>query len=185
MLLLLDRDGVINRDNDVGIFSVAEFTLMPRAAEAIAMLCARGVRLAICTNQSGVGRGVMTHETLDAIHAHMQQQLTPMGGRIDRVYYAPDAPENASDRRKPGAGMLREALADFSANAAVTPFVGDMARDMEAALAAGCPRILVKTGKGTRTLEKGLDAHLHPVAICEDVYDAAEYYLQHYAGGRA
>jgi len=185
MLLLLDRDGVINRDDPVGIFRIQDFVFMPRAIAAIALLTARGVQLAVCTNQSGVGRGVMSTETLDAIHQHMCAELAKGGGRIDKVYYAPDHPARASERRKPGAGMLHEALRDFNAEAAATPFVGDMTRDMEAALAAGCPRILVKTGKGAHTLEKGLSTTLQPVAICEDLYEAAEYFLQHYAGSRA
>ena len=174
MLVLLDRDGVINRDAREGILSLEQFIFLPRAKEAIAMLTKAGYAVAVCTNQSAVGRGVMSQQTLDAIHGHMCQAVAAAGGRIDRIYVATDRPEAASDRRKPGAGMLREALTDFGAVAAYTFFIGDMLRDLQAAAGAGCPFILVKTGKGLETLAQGVPDALPKPTICADLYAAAE-----------
>ena len=178
MLVLLDRDGVINRDAREGILAMEHFVFLPRAKEAIAMLTKAGFAVAICTNQSAVGRGLLTEMALEAIHDHMRREVAVAGGRIDRVYVATDTPEAASDRRKPGAGMLREALADFHAHAARTFFIGDMLRDMQAAAAAGCPFILVQTGKGAQTLSEGLPDTLPKPSICADLYAAAEYVIK-------
>jgi D-glycero-D-manno-heptose 1,7-bisphosphate phosphatase len=178
MLVLLDRDGVINRDAREGILSLDAFEFLPRAIEAVALLSAAGFKVAICTNQSAVGRGILAQATLDNIHAHMCREIEHAGGRIDRIYVAPDKPEAASERRKPGAGMLLEALGDFHADAAKTFFVGDMLRDMQAAHKAGCPFILVRCGKGSETLSDGIPPELKPAAICDDLLDAAQYIIK-------
>lgn len=181
MLVLLDRDGVINADRKEGILSVENFIFLPRAAEAVALLTQAGFRIAICTNQSAVGRGNLSTATLDAIHARMEQGIVAAGGRIDAIYYAPDLPEAPSARRKPGPGMLLEALAHFGADPARTPMVGDMLRDMEAAVAAGCPRILTRTGKGGALAASGIPPHIAPVTLCDDLYDAALHIRDRYA----
>jgi len=182
MLVLLDRDGVINRDDKVGILRVQDFAFLPGAVSAIARLTNAGFRIAVCTNQSAVGRGQLSVAELDAIHAHMCAGIEQAGGRIDRVYYAPDIPEAATARRKPGPGMLQEALAEFGADASRTPMVGDMLRDLQAAHAAGCPRILVRTGKGAHTEAQGLPAEIQPVTVVDDLDAAVTHILAHYAG---
>jgi D-glycero-D-manno-heptose 1,7-bisphosphate phosphatase len=178
MLVILDRDGVINVDNPRGILRVEEFQFLPRAVEGIALLKRAGCDVAVCTNQSAISKGDMTMETLEAIHAHMQAQLAAAGARIDRIYFAPDHPDAVSTRRKPAPGMLLEALADFAAEAKSTPMVGDMLRDMEAALAVGCPRILTRTGKGAALEAKGIPPHLAPITVCDDLFAAAQHILR-------
>lgn len=183
MLVLLDRDGVINRDAREGILSLEKFEFLPRAIEAIALLSNAGFKIAICTNQSAVGRGILAQATLDDIHTHMCREIEHAGGRIDRIYVAPDTPEAASERRKPGAGMLLEALRDFHADAAKTFFVGDMLRDMQAAHKAGCPFILVRCGKGTETLAAGIPPELTPAAICDDLFAATNHIVARMRAG--
>jgi histidinol phosphatase-like enzyme len=73
--------------------------------------------------------------------------------------------------------MLLEALVDFGAQAANTPFIGDMPRDMQAAYNAGCQRIMVQTGKGAHSIAQNLHAEFAPVTICADLFSAAEYML--------
>ncbi len=178
MLVLLDRDGVINQDRAEGILSLDKFIFLPRAIEAAVMLAKNDFQIAICTNQSAVGRGKLSQSVLDAIHDYMCSEIEKAGGRIDRIYVATEAPEAATERRKPGAGMLLEALSDFKAKVAQTFFVGDMLRDMQAAHKAGCPFILVRSGKGEETLAKGLPSGLEPAAICEDLLDAVQYIIK-------
>lgn len=185
MLVLLDRDGVINRDAKIGILREQDFDILPRVTEAIAMLTKAGFSIAICTNQSAIGRGQLSEATLNAIHDTLQREVNKHGGKIDAFFHAPDIPEKPTARRKPGPGMLLEAIAQFGADPAQTPMVGDMLRDMEAALAAGCPRILVRSGKGAHTLEQGIPAALQPVTIVDDLFAAAEHILSHYTGTRA
>lgn len=178
MLVLLDRDGVINRDAREGILALDKFVFLPRAIEGIAVLTKAGFRTAICTNQSAVGRGLLAQEVLDNIHAHMCRAIESGGGRIDRIYVAPEAPEAATERRKPGAGMLREALRDFNATAADTFFIGDMLRDLKAAHTAGCRPILVRSGHGEETLTAGIPPEFRPAAVCDDLFAAVQHILK-------
>ena len=181
MLVLLDRDGVLNRDMKTGILRLEDFELLAGAAQALARLTQAGFRLAVCTNQSAVGRGQLPLATLDAIHARLTQEVAAAGGRIDAIFFAPDTPEAPTERRKPGAGMLREALAMFDADPARTPMVGDHLRDMQAAAAAGCPRILVRTGHGAEMQRAGLPPALG-ITVCDDITAAVAHILSHYAG---
>ena len=172
-LVLLDRDGVINHrpppgpDGDPGnyIKTPAEWRPIAGGPEAVAALNARGCLVAVCTNQSGVGRGVMSADDLAAVHRHMEAALHAAGARLDRVYVCPHGPEDACGCRKPRPGMLLAAMRDFGVTAPETCFVGDSQRDMDAALAAGCEPILVRTGYGAEA-ETGARA----AGVCH-VYD--------------
>ncbi len=179
-LVLLDRDGVINRDLPYGVLEPAEFEMLPGAAAAIARLTRAGFRIAICTNQSAIGKGLTTHANVHVIHGMLRDAVELEGGRIHAIYYAPEAPEEPSKRRKPAPGMLLDALRDFNATAIKTPFVGDMDRDLEAAHAAGCPRILCRTGKGAALEAAGIPTHLGPVTVVDDLNAAVDVILERY-----
>ena len=99
-------------------------------------------------------------------------RLAPAGARIDAIFFAPDPPWAVTDRRKPGPGMLREAMRQFRATPEETLFIGDAVTDMQAAAAAGCRRILVRTGKGKKTQAAGLPDSVLPVTIAESLPDA-------------
>ncbi len=172
-LLLLDRDGVICEDLPEGVTRIGEFRFLPGVREAIARFTAQGWRVAVITNQSGVAKGLMTLKTLAEIHRYMREEIEKAGGRIDAVYCCTDHPERPGLRRKPAPGMLLEALADFGAIPEATPMIGDALRDMEAAAAAGCRRVLVRTGKGEATLKQGFSPAVEPVLICADLAAAA------------
>ena len=174
----MDRDGVLNIDRPDSVKSPGEFELLPRAGEAVARLNQAGIKVAVVTNQSIVGRGIISQEMLARIHETMQGELARVGARIDTLLVAPDAPGGHSERRKPAPGMLREALTHFSAPAGESPMIGDALRDLEAAAALGCPRILVRTGKGAATQAVGLPASVLPVAVREDLWDAVDSILR-------
>lgn len=176
-LALLDRDGVLNQDRPQSVRSPGDLVLLPRAGEAVARLNRAGVRVAIVSNQSVVGRGIIDAAMLDRIHDRLRDELARDGGRIDAILIAPDAPDAPTPRRKPGDAMLREALARFGAAAAETPMIGDDLRDLEAAAAVGCRRVLVRTGKGRATQAAGLPPHVLPVAVYEDLWSAVDALL--------
>lgn len=178
MLVLLDRDGVINEDRTDFVKSPAELVFIPKALEAIARLNAHGHKLVIATNQSCIGRGIINEEQLTEIHGKLKDSLAKLSGRLDDILVAPDAPWTATDRRKPGPGMLIEAMRKFNVAAHETVFIGDSARDIEAAKSANCHRILVQTGKGKKTLAEGLARHLMPVHVAEDLDEAAGFILE-------
>ncbi len=173
MLLLLDRDGVLNVDRSDFVKSPDELELIAGAAEAVARLCAAGWRLVVVTNQSLVGRGLIDEAMLGHIHDKLRAEVRRAGGRLEDVIHCPDPPWTASEFRKPNPGMLLEALRRYRAPAAATPFVGDSLRDLEAAARAGCPRILVRSGKGAATQASGLPPQVLPVAVRDDLAAAA------------
>lgn len=180
MLVLLDRDGVINEDDPVGVLKFEQFRFLPRSIEGIVKLTQAGFNIVVCTNQAAIGRGMTTHSIVNEVHAYMRAQVAQAGGKIDEVYYASAADELPSIWRKPAPGMLLEGIKNFSADPARTPFVGDMQRDLEAALAAGCPRILTRTGKGAKLEAAGIPAHLQPVTITDDLSSAADLIIATY-----
>ncbi len=180
MLVLLDRDGVINVDTPTGVVELEKFVLIPRSVDAIAMLTQAGFRIAVCTNQSSIGKGLLTPDMLGIIHGFMHRAVHAAGGQIDRVYFASESSDVPFKRRKPSPEMLLEAMAEFHADPARTPFVGDMITDMEAACAAGCPRILTRTGKGGALEAAGIPAAVAPVTVVDNLYAAAELICKEY-----
>jgi D-glycero-D-manno-heptose 1,7-bisphosphate phosphatase len=154
-LVILDRDGVINFDSDHYIKSPGEWTPLPGSLQAIALLNQNGWRVAVATNQSGLGRGLFDMHALNAMHAKMHKALASVGGRIDAVFFCPHLPEDDCDCRKPKPGLLTRIAERFGTTMTESPMIGDSHRDLEAGAAAGCPTILVKTGKGEATLARG------------------------------
>ncbi len=154
-LVILDRDGVINHDSDHFIKSPDEWTPLPGSLGAIASLNQNGWRVAVATNQSGLGRGLFDMQALNAMHAKMHKALAAVGGRIDAVFFCPHVPDDDCDCRKPKPGLFIGIAERFGLPMSDVPMIGDSHRDLEAGAAAGCPTILVKTGKGEATLTRG------------------------------
>lgn len=154
-LIVLDRDGVINRDSEQYIKSPDEWHPVPGSLEAIARLNHAGFRVVVATNQSGVGRGLLDFATLTAIHERMHRTLAQVGGRIDAVFFCPHAADSRCECRKPKPGMLIEIGRRFEVPMTGVPVIGDSLRDLQAAEAVGALPVLVLTGKGERTLREG------------------------------
>jgi D-glycero-D-manno-heptose 1,7-bisphosphate phosphatase len=176
-LVLLDRDGVINVDRPDSVKTLDELVLIPGSVAAIARLNTAGIKVAVVTNQSVVGRGVIPLRQLDVIHERLAEMLARDGARLDALYVCTDPPGAPSQRRKPRPGMLIEALRRFGARPDETPMIGDDMRDLEAAHAAGCPRVLVRTGKGAAAQAAGIPASLLPVAVHADLAAAVDALL--------
>lgn len=135
--LILDRDGVINADRSDYVLSVAQWQPLPGALAALARLSRAGVRLAVATNQSAVGRGWLAPAELARIHLHMLRALETAGGRIEAIAVCPHAPGAGCDCRKPAPGLLLRLAHCLDFQPADAVMVGDQARDLEAAAAAG------------------------------------------------
>lgn len=168
-LILLDRDGVLNEETPNYVKHPGELQLIPGSARAVARLNGAGIKVAVCTNQSCVGRGIIDAAMLDRIHERLAEGLAREGGRLDAIFACIDPPWAATRRRKPGPGMLEEALQRFGANPADTPMIGDNLRDLEAAAAIGCSRHLVRTGHGARMQAEGIPPALLPVRVHDDL----------------
>ena len=150
-LVILDRDGVINLDSDQYIKSPEEWKPIAGSLEAIALLNQSGFRVVICTNQSGIGRGLFEMDTLNAIHDKMIRALAQLGGHVDAIFFCPHTTTDECDCRKPKPGMLQQIEDRFNVSLQGVPAVGDSLRDLQAAVAIGAKPILVLTGKGKKT----------------------------------
>ncbi|SDH35649.1 D-glycero-D-manno-heptose 1,7-bisphosphate phosphatase [Pseudomonas benzenivorans] len=157
-LLILDRDGVINYDSDAYIKTLEEWIPIPGAIEAIARLSKAGWTVAVATNQSGLARGYYDQAMLDAMHARLRQLVAEQGGEVGLIAHCPHGPDDGCDCRKPKAGLLKRIAAHYGVELAGVWFVGDSSGDLDAARAVDCQPVLVKTGKGQRTLAKPLPA---------------------------
>lgn len=143
--------------------------MIPGAAEAVALLNAKGYRVLVITNQACVGRGDLSRSLLDLIHAHMDDAIASHGGQIDGWFVCPHRADENCLCRKPNPGLLRQAREFFGFIPERTRFVGDATRDVEAARIFGCIPVLVRTGKGEVT------ARRYPQVEChQDLFDFAE-----------
>ena len=154
-LVILDRDGVINQDSDDFIKSVDEWVPLPGSIEAIVRLKQAGWTVAIATNQSGIARGLYDEASMHAMHDKLAQLLAEHGVAVDYIAFCPHEPGSDCRCRKPLPGMYEEIAAHFNCALNGVPVIGDSLRDLEAAIAVHACPILVRTGKGERTLAKG------------------------------
>ncbi|MDP3621552.1 MAG: D-glycero-beta-D-manno-heptose 1,7-bisphosphate 7-phosphatase [Polynucleobacter sp.] len=159
-LIILDRDGVINEDSDAYVKSAAEWIPIPGSLEAIALLSQAGYQIAVATNQSGLARGLFTINDLHAMHQKMADLLSPLGGRVDSIFFCPHVDADRCDCRKPLPGLMRDIASRYRKNDSTmpllgVPIVGDSLRDLEAATVLGATPHLVLTGKGQQTLDQG------------------------------
>lgn len=177
MLIILDRDGVINFDSEEYIKTPDEWIPIPGSIEAIADLLRAGHRVVIASNQSGVGRGYYTLATLEKIHEKMQQLIESHGGHLSGIYFCPHTPEDNCNCRKPKPGLLlaikKDFPAEFQSNQVV--LVGDSLRDIQAAQAINCPAVLVQTGNGAHTEPQ--NPVMKNINIYKDLRDFADTVL--------
>jgi D-glycero-D-manno-heptose 1,7-bisphosphate phosphatase len=146
-LLILDRDGTLNRSRDDYVASPDEWEALPGALEAVARLNQGGWRVVLATNQSGIGRGLFDMASLNAIHAKMHRKLAAAGARVDAVFFCPHAPDEACSCRKPQPGLFTQIGERFGVPLALVPAAGNALRHVKAAAAAGCSPHLLLTGQ--------------------------------------
>lgn len=162
-LVLLDRDGVINDDLGApGVLHPSKLRLTMNAGFGLGQLQRAGYKVALVTNQSCVGKGLITEKDLSNLHIRLQEMLLEedRNAKFDQIFYCTSLQESDDHRRKPNPGMIEEAMALFAGDVDVSAFdnlffVGDTLGDMEAAARAGVPtRILVETGYGRGIMGK-------------------------------
>jgi D-glycero-D-manno-heptose 1,7-bisphosphate phosphatase len=166
-LIILDRDGVINHDSDEYIKSPEEWVPIPGSLEAIARLHREGYKVVVVTNQSGVGRGLFDMNMLGRIHSKMLESVRAKGGEIDAIFFCPHRPEDNCRCRKPQPGLYQEVTERLKVNLSGVYSVGDSERDIIAARLVSARPVLVRTGKGKRTLKKS--KALADVPVFEDL----------------
>lgn len=148
----------------------ADVRAIPGAAKRLARLRALGWAVVIITNQSGIGRGILTTEDYEAVQAELLRQLE---GQVDGAYVCPDVPPNVTPRRKPGIAMVEEAARDLGLDLRRSYFIGDKAIDIECGHNAGMPAFLVRTGHGKNHPGSGADREARDVVEALDWIIAA------------
>jgi D-glycero-D-manno-heptose 1,7-bisphosphate phosphatase len=169
-LLILDRDGTLNRSRDDYVASPDEWEALPGALEAVARLNQGGWRVVLATNQSGIGRGLFDMASLNAIHAKMHRKLAAAGARVDAVFFCPHAPDEGCPCRKPQPGLFTQIGERFGVSLASVPAAGNALRHVKAAAAAGCPTHLLLTGQSEHLRGRlGLGSHADLAALAPDL----------------
>lgn len=180
MLIILDRDGVINtyEDGDY-ICRPEDWIPLPGSIEAIARLSRAGHQVAVATNQSGVARGFYTEQTLAVMHDRLRELVHRSGGHIDHIAWCPHMPDEGCDCRKPGIGLLVQIQKALGLDSlAGSWLVGDSRTDLEAGIKVGCRLALVRTGNG-RITEEGLSTSpLGTVGVFNSLSEFAQAILQ-------
>jgi D-glycero-D-manno-heptose 1,7-bisphosphate phosphatase len=174
--IFLDRDGTLIQEKEY-LRRPEEVVLFPGAAAALRRWQDAGFKLFIVSNQSGVGRGWFTLGDVAKVNARLEADLARHGVRLDKIYIAPEAPDQPSRARKPSPQFLLDARAEFSLLLEESYLVGDKMMDLECGWNAGVKKsILVRTGYG-RAVEKSGDPRLAAAMIVDDLPAAAAWVL--------
>jgi len=173
-IVFLDRDGVINVDSSKYIKNESEFEFIPKSPEAIALLNKKGFNVIVITNQSLIGRKMISPKTLDAIFKKMRGGIKKAGGDIKDIFFCPHTPQDNCSCRKPNPGLILEAQKKYGIDLDQSFLVGDSAKDIECARNAGCSKaLLVKTGNGLKAQQQLFQKGIIPDFIGTDLYETA------------
>lgn len=175
--LFLDRDGVINvSPRSRFITDWKQFQFCKGTLQALRMIRRHGFRVIIISNQSGVGRGIMSRTQLTEITDKMKKTIQQAGGKLDAVYYCTHRPKEGCSCRKPAVGLLKRAAQKFSINLTRSFIVGDDERDIVMGHRAGCRTILALSGKQTRKTAKRLA--IPPDRISRNLLEAVRWIVR-------
>jgi heptosyltransferase-2 len=173
--VFLDRDGTLNYDP--GYLKVAaELKLLAGVGPALARLKGAGARLVVVTNQSGVGRGILTLKDLEAIHARLEGLLEQEGAGLDAIYFCPHHPDDGCHCRKPEVGMVERAASELHLDLRRSYLIGDHARDIQLAHRVGAKAILITTERvDTQALGALRAAEAMPDAVAKSMSEAVNW----------
>ncbi|MBK8981259.1 MAG: HAD family hydrolase [Ignavibacteria bacterium] len=184
--VFLDRDGTLIEEVNY-LKKKEEISLFPETKKALLNLKESGFLNIIITNQSGIARGYFDENDLDSVHSELRKILTDKGEElIDGIYYSPYHTEGIVDKftkesnfRKPGTGMIDQAVKEHSLDIKESFLVGDSITDMLCAKNAGLKKILVKTGYGERDFDKCIEKNVIPEYYAGNIYDASDYIINY------
>jgi len=175
--VFLDRDGTLIEDRDY-LSRPEDMVIFPGVPDALRRLSKVGFKLIIVTNQSGIGRGYFTSADVENVHRHLIIELERKGVRFEKIYVAPEAPDQASRGRKPSPQFLFDAAAEFDLDLQQSYMVGDKLIDLACGWNAGVKRsILVRTGYGAR-VEAQKTPELARAIVVDDIPAAADLILK-------
>lgn len=173
--LFLDRDGVIIENRQDYVRSWTDVTIYPQALGALAKIKSSKHMIFIITNQSVVGRGLISQDAAREINERLVKEIQFSGGRIDGVFMCPHAPQDNCNCRKPQPGLLLDAASMHSIDLQNSILIGDALSDILAGQQAGIPRnVLVLTGRGLDQSTLPLASQIPEFLTYENLFDALE-----------
>jgi D-glycero-D-manno-heptose 1,7-bisphosphate phosphatase len=175
--VFLDRDGVINENRADYVKRWEEFVFLPHVFEPLQQLARNDLLTIIVTNQSAINRGLVSRETVEAIHRRMCEVISRHGGRIDAVLTCPHRPDEKCRCRKPEPGLLLQAAERFDLDLPRCYVIGDALCDIALGLAVGCRPILVLTGLGREELPRLIKEGYSGYHVAADLVEAVELIL--------
>jgi len=182
--VFFDRDGTLNEE--IGhVRNAEDFRVYPFAARAVRLVNEAGLRAVVVTNQSGIGRGLISESLVRRVNRQLTRQVAMGGGRLDAIYYCPHHPEASVERfrvvcgcRKPAPGLLEAAAKEFGVDLARSFVIGDRFVDILAGRRVGARSILVLTGVGRQELQDEEASGLaQPDHVAENAYQAVRWVL--------
>lgn len=175
--VFLDRDGTLNYDP--GYLKIAaDLKLLAGVGTALARLKKAGAKLVVVTNQSGVGRGLMTLKDLEAVHARLQGLLEQEDAALDAIYFCPHHPDDGCHCRKPNAGMVERAVSELQLDLQRSYLIGDHARDIQLAHRVGAKAILLTPAPmDAQTLDRLKVEEAMPDALAKSMGEAVDWIL--------
>lgn len=173
--VFLDRDGTLNYDP--GYLKIAaDLKLLAGVGPALARLKKAGAKLVVVTNQSGVGRGLMTLKDLEAVHARLQGLLEQEDAALDAIYFCPHHPDDGCHCRKPNVGMVERAVSELQLDLQRSYLIGDHARDIQLAHRVGAKAILLTpTPMDAQTLDRLKVEEAMPDALAKSMVEAVDW----------
>ncbi|MHC1764058.1 MAG: D-glycero-alpha-D-manno-heptose-1,7-bisphosphate 7-phosphatase [Verrucomicrobiia bacterium] len=182
--VFLDRDGTIIAERNY-LSDPAQVEVFPGAGRALKQATDNGFLLFIVTNQSGIGRGYYTVDDMHRVNRRVLEVLARDQVRIEKVYFAPEAPDQPSRGRKPSPQFLFDARDEFSVDLARSYVIGDKLIDLECGWNAGVRMpLLVRTGYGAE-MEKTLGADGRKAIVCDDLGEAVNWIISDQATAQA
>ncbi len=172
--IFLDRDGTLNVEQGY-ITDPDAVALYPGVGETIHSLNSHGYPVVIISNQSAIGRRLLTEEQFDRVNMRLCDLLEQFEAHYDALYFCPHVPDVTCECRKPNPGLILQAACDLDIDIASSFFVGDKMSDIQAGAAAGCRTVLVLTGMGKMNLSLLENAGVKPDSIQETLVNAVEY----------
>ena len=178
-IIFLDRDGVINQDSSEYIKSWEAFQFLPRSIDALKTLKQNFFQTFVVTNQSAVGRGMISRNDLNDIHSRMKAKIEAGGGFIQEIFFCPHLPQDHCSCRKPKPGLILSAQKKYGLKLQHAYVVGDSAKDIECAGRAGCGgAVLVKTGNFIEAVRILDEKKIAPSHIAADLFDAVDWIIK-------
>jgi D-glycero-D-manno-heptose 1,7-bisphosphate phosphatase len=184
--IFLDRDGVIIENVATYVRAIENVQFIPQAVDALVRASATTYKIVLITNQSAVGRGLISIEKAWEINRYIVESIRAAGGRIDGTFLCPHSPEEACACRKPKPGLILEAAGKLSLDLNSSLLIGDALSDVLAGQAAGVGKTaLVRTGRGAAQEILPYPPELRPFLIYDNLQQALSALVLTTQGQRA